>query len=268
MNDPDKVQGVYEDYDTVFGGINQLTKELHNLDERGLILSLAAFAEDALGSLLKAFMLPNDAAHQLLDGFNAPLGTFSSRIKAAYALGLITKEQFTDLEHLRKIRNDFSHTWRPITFSDQRITGHIKAINYSHIHDEFPETHVEKVRTALSSLLIEIQVTISQIEKKGHRVQVIGDPLVRGFPGDFEQQIEAARTEVHRIKKELSSAVGERRDFFALAIERWALRFYFIVAGAPLERRTELEALRTSLLVEILMQPENRDLLSRFKEIK
>lgn len=87
--------------DDVFGSLNQLTQSLHNLDERGLVLSLAAFAEDALGLLLKAYMLPITSTHQLIDGFNAPLGTFSSRIKAAYSLGLIESEQFEDLEHLR-----------------------------------------------------------------------------------------------------------------------------------------------------------------------
>jgi hypothetical protein len=46
---------------------------LRNLDDRGLVLSLAAFAEDALGSLLREFMIPSEATKQLLEGFNAPL---------------------------------------------------------------------------------------------------------------------------------------------------------------------------------------------------
>jgi hypothetical protein len=82
-----------------------------------LVLSLAAFAEEALGALLKAFMTPSEATAQLIEGFNAPLGTFSSRIKAAYAIGLITKEQFLDLERLRKIRNEFAHSWKPTRVS-------------------------------------------------------------------------------------------------------------------------------------------------------
>lgn len=53
------------DEDDVFGGINLLTKSLHDLDDRGLILSLAAFSEEALGELLKAFMMPSDATKQL-----------------------------------------------------------------------------------------------------------------------------------------------------------------------------------------------------------
>ena len=43
--------------DEVFGKLNALGPLLEELDDRGLVLSLAAFAEEALGSLLKAFML-------------------------------------------------------------------------------------------------------------------------------------------------------------------------------------------------------------------
>ncbi len=78
----------------VFGPLNRLTDTLHDHDERGLMLSLAAFAQEALGRLIEAFVLPVEASKDLLTGFNAPLGTFSSRIKASYALGLINEEQF------------------------------------------------------------------------------------------------------------------------------------------------------------------------------
>jgi hypothetical protein len=81
------------------------------LDERGLILALAAFAEEALGDLIKAFMIPGSPAKQLLEGGNAPLGTFSARIKMAHSLGLVTKRQYADLDRLRRIRNAFAHNW-------------------------------------------------------------------------------------------------------------------------------------------------------------
>lgn len=74
---------------------------LHSLGERGLVLSLSTFAEDVPGVLLKAFMARGVTTEQLLDGFNAPLGTFSGRIKAAHSLGLIMEEQFEDLERKR-----------------------------------------------------------------------------------------------------------------------------------------------------------------------
>jgi hypothetical protein len=61
--------------DEVFGDLNRLQGIVRDLDERALILSLAAFAEQALGDLLRAFLLPVEASNQHLEGFNAPLGT-------------------------------------------------------------------------------------------------------------------------------------------------------------------------------------------------
>lgn len=247
MTDSNETQVLSEDEDRVFGGINQLNKVLHELDERGLILSLAAFAEDSLGTLLMAFMLPTDATRQLLEGFNAPLGTFSSRIKAAYSLGLIDKGQFEDLEHLRKIRNEFAHTWQPITFADPRIVGHIKAINYSNVDDEFPETPLVKVRTALSSLLVEMQSATHQIEKQGLRVQVKHGRLFRGFHGNFDQQIQAVREEIATIDEKLLNAIGEKRRFYNLLLKRLSMRLCLVEAAAPSERRTEVRALGNAL---------------------
>ncbi|WP_241522926.1 hypothetical protein [Chimaeribacter arupi] len=93
-----------------FNDLNILNGYLDSLDERGLILSLAAFSEDSLGKLLSEFMRDSKTSKDLIEGFNAPLGTFSSRIKACYSLGLITDKQYNDLEILRKVRNKFSRS--------------------------------------------------------------------------------------------------------------------------------------------------------------
>ncbi|EET1893609.1 hypothetical protein FK741_005263, partial [Escherichia coli] len=114
------------DKDNLFNDLNKLNGYLDSLDERGLILSLAAFSEDALGKMLLTFMLDNKASKELIEGFNAPLGTFSSRIKACFSLGLITEGQYKDLELLRKIRNKFSHSWENISIEDQDISQQIK----------------------------------------------------------------------------------------------------------------------------------------------
>ena len=58
QNEP-KIPDPPEPEDDVFGGINLLTLSLRDLDDRGLVLSLASFAEEALGELLKAFMTPS-----------------------------------------------------------------------------------------------------------------------------------------------------------------------------------------------------------------
>ena len=82
--------------DEVFGRINHLMHLTRDEDERGLVLSVAAFAEDCLCKLLLAYLRDCKASSDLVEGFNAPLGTFSARIKAAFAIGILSQEQFTD----------------------------------------------------------------------------------------------------------------------------------------------------------------------------
>ncbi|GAB2901733.1 MltR family transcriptional regulator [Paralcaligenes ginsengisoli] len=134
----------------VFGPLNRLTRTLHDHDERSLILSLAAFANEALGRLIEAFMLPVAASKDLLTGFNAPLGTFSSRIKASYALGLINEEQFKDFEYLRKIRNEFAHAWEHVSLKQDRLVSYARNMSFSYLDDDFPETNADKCRFSVS----------------------------------------------------------------------------------------------------------------------
>ena len=226
--------------DNPFEQVNQLNELLHELDERGLMLSLAAFAEDSLGELISAFMRPVGSTKRLLEGFNAPLGTFSSRIQATYSLGLISKEQYSNLEHLRKIRNEFSHSWQPLSFKDSKIAEHIKGITYSSIDDNYPETALEKVRSSLSSLLVELQSTTNQIQKNGRRISQIGTGLDSGVSGNIEEQISTCRSKFNEINEELAKTTGERQDFFRMLHKRWVIKFFRVISHAPKDRYDEL----------------------------
>jgi DNA-binding MltR family transcriptional regulator len=66
-----------------------------------------------LGQLLQNAMVPEEAAQNALlgegkDG-DRPLASFSARIRAAYAFGLISKGVRDDLDLIRRIRNRFAH---------------------------------------------------------------------------------------------------------------------------------------------------------------
>lgn len=78
--------------------------------DRGKVLVSCGFLEEQLKEILLAFMRENAQSAELLDGSNAPLGTFSSRIAAAYALGLIRETENHDLTLIKRIRNDFAHS--------------------------------------------------------------------------------------------------------------------------------------------------------------
>jgi hypothetical protein len=73
------------------------------------VLVSTGFLEEQLRQVLLAFMLENRNTVELLDGANAPLGTFSARIAACSAFGLISDVETHDLTLIRRIRNDFAH---------------------------------------------------------------------------------------------------------------------------------------------------------------
>lgn len=89
---------------------------------RGAVLTAASILDALLEGLLRAFLAPNPGSKKLLDGFNAPFGTFSSKIAAAHALGLIPSSDFQDLELIRKIRNEFAHEIH-VSFDSPSVMG-------------------------------------------------------------------------------------------------------------------------------------------------
>jgi DNA-binding MltR family transcriptional regulator len=210
-----------KDDNNPFEASNRLNEITRDLDERGLVLTLAAFAEEALGELLGQFMLPGDAANALLKGFNAPLGTFSARIKAAFALGLLTSRQQGNLERLRQIRNEFAHRWEPITFDNQAVASHIAALHFTPLVSDFPETKISKVRDCISSVLVEIGSTTNQIRQKGKTVQVIGNHLIPGIIEDEADRVAACDQRLAEIERDLPAAKGERQKYLAAQRERW-----------------------------------------------
>lgn len=95
----------------------------HNAESpRGAVLVACAFLDDQLRQAIGAFMVDSSDHQALLEGFNAPLGTFAARIKASHCLSLISDWERDDLDKLRKIRNEFAHSYA-VTFDDPMIVG-------------------------------------------------------------------------------------------------------------------------------------------------
>jgi hypothetical protein len=109
--------------------VSAFLKEFQEESDRGAALVGAALLDARLERLLLAHMLPGKVAGELVNGRNAPLGTFSARINLCYALGLITTAERHDLNLVRSIRNEFAHREHGITFSDDRITGLCSSLN-------------------------------------------------------------------------------------------------------------------------------------------
>ena len=162
--------------------LNSLLESLHEHDDRSLVLTIAAFAEDTLELLLLGYLREPKQAKELVNGFNAPLGTLSARIKAAFVFGLIRKDGYQTLEILRKIRNKFAHNWDGVSLDREDIASLINQLSISR-REEYgigeSETYEASARVRLigkaSDILIDMRMLAKTLSKGGTQA-----PLVMG----------------------------------------------------------------------------------------
>lgn len=91
--------------------------------DRGLALIAASALDFELGQLLRKTVVDNKKIADDIFGTSRPLSSFSSRIDISYLLGKISSEEHHELHLIRKIRNDFGHSFENISFSDQKINN-------------------------------------------------------------------------------------------------------------------------------------------------
>ena len=136
MSDSEDPNSSIESYEAVARRVSDAQAELHSESDRGCALVGGAMVDDALGALLRAFFINHETVTQnLLTLPGAPLSTFSSRIQAARALGLISEEIHRDLHLVRRIRNTaahFDHRGARATafaFSDADVADRCRALS-------------------------------------------------------------------------------------------------------------------------------------------
>jgi DNA-binding MltR family transcriptional regulator len=99
----------------------EILEELQTGTDRAKVILGATIIETQLERLLSKGLVQNNAMQKECFEFNGFLGTFSSKINAAFLLGLISKEIFNDIHRLRKLRNSFAHDLINCSFSNDSI---------------------------------------------------------------------------------------------------------------------------------------------------
>lgn len=114
----------------------------------------AAFLDVELREMLEFFFVENKSIHQRFFGYGGPCGAFSSRIDMAYLLGLISKSDHQDLTIIRKIRNDFAHVHKPITFDSQAIRNRCRAMSWfgDEVEGQPRDKYIRSVMVVTSSI--------------------------------------------------------------------------------------------------------------------
>lgn len=101
---PDEVRALIGQY------LNEANAENAVGGHRGLVLVWASIIDDVLERMLKSYFVPiNREQRDELFGPMGPVGEFSNRIKMAFALGLIKRDEMDCIDELRRIRNKFAH---------------------------------------------------------------------------------------------------------------------------------------------------------------
>lgn len=169
--------------------LNSLLGVLSELDDKSLVLAIAAFAEDTLGGVLVQYMRDHKQARELVEGFSAPLGTFSARCKAALAFGLISNQQYHNLDILRNIRNAIAHNWTGVSLDRDDIRSRINNLKITEgvasILGVASET--DRLRSVFTLLLTELRLLQKELELNNTRAPLIA--LQMGAPVHVEFEV-------------------------------------------------------------------------------
>lgn len=104
------------------------SKALVKESDRGCVLVGAAMMDYMLGQVLRHNFFSDDKGPRKkvvnsLFEVNGPFSSFWSKIQFVYALGIIRKDHYHDLEIIRKVRNVVAHNFDVVSFDDKKITS-------------------------------------------------------------------------------------------------------------------------------------------------
>jgi hypothetical protein len=92
-------------------------------DDRSTAIVAGAALEDCLEDAIKQQLVNNKALFNSFFKGMGPLATFAAKINMAVLLGIFDEESARPLHTIRRIRNDFAHSTRPLDFSSQHIAA-------------------------------------------------------------------------------------------------------------------------------------------------
>jgi hypothetical protein len=97
--------------------------DLGTNDDRSEAIVAGACLERVLERAVKQKLVRNDVLFSSFFKGDGPLATFSAKIDMAVLLGILNDQQARVLHTIRKIRNDFAHSTRPLHFDVQHISA-------------------------------------------------------------------------------------------------------------------------------------------------
>lgn len=100
------------------------------------VLVSTSFLDECLRSILGRFLVKGKTSEKILDPRGGILGSFSSRTDLCYALGLISKNLFSNLKQVGTIRNRFAHSHLSLSFDDPEITKMCGSLTFPFVNKQ------------------------------------------------------------------------------------------------------------------------------------
>jgi DNA-binding MltR family transcriptional regulator len=145
-------------------------EEFQNESPRAAAIIGAAFLDEQLRKLLVSFLVDRKRAVDELIGnenrSNRPLSAFSARIRAAYCLGLISKDERDDLHMIRRIRNRFAHRLHDLSFDDKEIVDRCNSLEIPRSLPLDFDSHRDKFVIAVHLLSNRLALRVPQAAKE------------------------------------------------------------------------------------------------------
>lgn len=140
--------------------IFRLASELDQETDRALAVIISAHLEYLLQRLISTTLKMPTSVHQFLfEGANAPLSTFSVKIKLVDCYGWFSSDVIRDLDLIRKIRNEFAHELIGVSFETPSVKSRCGELKTAQI-DGDPGTARERYKKASIRLIVDTTVMV------------------------------------------------------------------------------------------------------------
>jgi mannitol operon repressor len=152
--------------DDLVGFQLEFSTQGESIEDRSSVILGAALLEEHLQRLISGFLVDDSRMMSGLFDFNGPFGTFGNKIKVAYSLGLISKDEFCNLEIIREIRNVFAHQLHDVSFMDEWVMNKLQNLNIPKIvAPDDPVTPQIWFQLVVYVLVIQIKYRTTKVEQ-------------------------------------------------------------------------------------------------------
>jgi hypothetical protein len=116
------------------------TAELDDVSERAVALLAAAIIDESLTQIIKLRLIDEPKMLKEIFEGQGGLATFSAKIAMGRLMNFYSAETFSDLNIIRKIRNDAAHATQPFSFRNEPHRNRALAL-------KIPEKHLFEIGT-------------------------------------------------------------------------------------------------------------------------